>query len=610
MSPFVNRGIIKDEAAERHLFQVRALVVGVIMALLIILLGGRFAWLQIGEHESYVSRSDDNRMRLRAVAPNRGVIRDRNGVILAENVPAYRLELVPERVPDLEATLDRIRALIDLSDDEIQRFRTRRLQHRPFERIPLRLNLNEEDLARLAVNRHQMAGVEIQPYLTRHYPYGELLAHAVGYVGRLDTRDLQRINRDNYRATSHIGKTGIERTYEDRLHGRSGLERVETNASGRVLRTVERTNPEAGDDLTLSLDVTLQEVAYEALGLRAGAVVGVSVRTGEVLILVSKPSFDPNQFVHGVSRAYYASLLESPLRPLFNRFLSSGYEPGSTIKPFVALAGLESGLITPTSTVHSVGHFRIPGQQRRYRDWRRGGHGVVNLERALEESVNVYFYQLAHDLGIDPISTKLAEFGFGSPTGIDLPGEVGGVLPSREWKRAQLGQPWYPGETVIAGIGQGFQVVTPLQLAYAMALLGSDQPVPRPRLVRDEIMHATGSALNPAIRPEHREALLDGLAAVIHGSRGTARAIAPEIGVALAGKTGTSQVYGRPQDDVRREDEDTPDHLRNHALFTALAPLDDPEIALVVVVEHGGGGASAAAPVAARILGQMYPPAP
>jgi len=599
MSPFNTHRLIKDEATEKQVFQVRALVTGLLMGLVLVLLGARFAWLQIGHHESYAARADNNRIRIQAVAPNRGIIRDRNGVILAENIPAYRLELVPERVPDLDKTLARIEEMIDLSEDEILRFRQRLGRHRPFERISLRLNLNEEDLARLAVERHDLPGVEIQPYLTRHYPFGELLSHTVGYVGRLDTADLQRVNRENYRATSHIGKTGIERSYEEQLHGKAGLERVETNASGRVIQTLERTDPQAGQDLRLSLDVELQQIASEALGARAGAVVGLSVETGEVLVLVSKPGFNPNLFVHGISQDYYSALLQSPFRPLFNRFLSGAYEPGSTIKPFIALAGLENGLITPESTVHSVGHFRIPGQQRRYRDWRRGGHGIVNLERALEESVNQYFYQLAYDLGIDPISEKLSQFGFGQPTGIDLPGENSGVLPSREWKRARLGEPWYPGETVIAGIGQGYQVVTPLQLAYATALLASENPVPRPRLVQQ---NSPVESLAPRVSSEHRQAVFDGLEAVIHGSRGTARAIAPTVGVPMAGKTGTSQVYARPQDDDERERLIVPDHLQNHALFAGFAPLDDPKIALVVVVEHGGGGATSAAPVAASVL--------
>lgn len=593
-------GTIRNEREELGLIQRRFRFVTLVMLSIFLLLGWRFATLQVGEHELYAARSDDNRIRLTALAPNRGLVLDRQGRVLAENRPAYRLAIVPERTPGLDDTIERLSDLVPVTADELRRFDRQRQRSRRFESLTLKSNLSEEEVARLAIHRHRLPGVEIEPYLTRHYPHGELLAHVVGYVGRIDERDLRRLGREQYRATSHVGKTGIERYYEHLLHGHPGLERVETNAQGRVLRVLERTDPTPGEDLVLSMDLALQQAAYEALGDYAGAVVALKVDTGEVLALVSKPGFDPNLFVHGISQFDYSSLLHHHQRPLFNRFLAGGYEPGSTVKPFIALAGMEAGTISPETRVFSRGWFELPGHSRRYRDWRRGGHGWVDLELALAESVNVYFYQLAVDLGIDRISRELALFGFGRATGLDLPGEISGVLPTRSWKRATFGEPWYPGETVITGIGQGFTVVTPLQLAHATAALAGRGTTAPPWLVVPS---------QPARMVEHDDMLWDavfhGLEAVVHGPSGTARAIARDLPMRLAGKTGTSQVFGRPGDEdesASREHDDLPEHLRNHALFASFAPRENPQIVVVVVAEHGGGGASVAAPAAARVL--------
>ncbi|QOC22794.1 penicillin-binding protein 2 [Wenzhouxiangella sp. AB-CW3] len=593
-------GTLGNEREELALIQRRFRFVVTVMLAIFLVLGWRFGTLQLGEHERYAARADENRIRLNAVAPNRGLILDRNGRVLAENRPAYRLAIVPERTEGLEETVERLSELVTISAEEQRRFQRQRMRQRRFESVTLKSNLSDEEVARLAVHRHQIPGVEIEPYLTRHYPHGELLSHVVGYVGRIDERDLRRLGREQYRATSHVGKTGIERHYEHLLHGQPGLERVETNAQGRVLRVIERQDPVPGEDLQLTLDLQLQDAAHEALGDYAGAVVVLDVHNGEVLALVSKPGFDPNLFVHGISQFDYSSLLHHHQRPLFNRFLAGGYEPGSTIKPFIALAGLETGAITPQTRVFSRGWFQLPGHSRRYRDWRRGGHGWVDLELALAESVNVYFYQLAVDLGIDRISRELALFGLGRATGLDLPGELTGVLPTRSWKRATFGEPWYPGETVITGIGQGFTVVTPMQLAHATAALaGRGQTAPPWLVVPTE----------PTRMVEHADAdwaaVFSGLEAVVHGPSGTARAIAADVPVRLAGKTGTSQVFGRPGEaegvDEREQDE-LPEHLRNHALFTAFAPFDDPQIAVVVVAEHGGGGARVAAPAAGKVI--------
>ena len=575
----------------------RLRMVAMLMMLALMLVLARFAQLQLGQHDVYAARAESNRVELQAVAPNRGLILDRNGVVLAENRAAYRLVMVPERVDDAEAMLARVDELVGFSEDEQRRYQQELRRARRFQPVLLKSNLSEQEVATLALQRHRLDGLEIEPYLTRHYPYGPALAHVVGYVARLNEDDLARLPMDNYRASTHTGRSGIERQYESLLHGTSGIERVESNAQGRVVRVLERTEPIPGQDLHLSLDLELQQTAIQAMAGYTGAVVALDVQSGEVLALVSKPGFDPNLFVNGIGRAEYQALLSSPYRPLFNRFLAGGYEPGSTIKPFIALAGLEANRITPETRVFSNGEFQLPNHSRKYRDWREGGHGWVTLNESLAESVNVYFYQLAVDLGIDLISRELALFGFGQTTGIDLPGESSGVLPSRSWKRRVLNEPWYPGETVITGIGQGFTVVTPLQLAYATAALAGRGTTAPPRLLLTEppvqvIDHASA----------HWQAVFEGLQAVIDGPRGSARAIAARLTQPAAGKTGTAQVFGRPQNEAAIPAEDLPEFLRNHALFTAFAPVDQPRIALAVVVEHGGGGATVAAPVAADVL--------
>ena len=576
----------------RRLWMVTGLMM---LALLLVLI--RFGQLQLGNHDAYAARAESNRVQLRALAPNRGLILDRRGQVLAENRAAYRLVMVPERVEDEAAILARVDELVGFNPDEDRRYRQERSRSRPFQPLILKSNLSEQQVAILALQRHRLDGLEIEPYLVRHYPHGPALAHVVGYVARLNEQDLSRLPAENYRASTHTGRIGIERQYESVLHGVSGVERVETNAQGRVVRVLERNDPIPGDDLTLSIDLELQLSAIAAMESYSGAVVALDVQTGEILALVSKPGFDPNLFVNGIGRDDYQALLSSPYRPLFNRFLAGGYEPGSTIKPFIALAGLAANRITPETRVFSSGEFQLPNHSRRYRDWREGGHGWVNLSDSLEQSVNVYFYQLAIDLGIDLISRQLALFGFGQITGIDLPGEYAGVLPSRSWKRRVLNEPWFPGETVITGIGQGFTVVTPLQLAYATAALAGRGQTAPPRLVLTE----------PAVRviehrPAHWQAVFDGLAAVMSGPRGTARAVVDRLGRPVAGKTGTAQVFGRPQNEEAILAEDLPEFLRNHALFIGFAPLEEPRIAIAVVVEHGGGGATVAAPVAAEIL--------
>ncbi len=594
---------VRDGAAELKVIDRRFQWLGAVMLACLLLLAGRFAQLQIVDHELYASRAENNRVALRALAPTRGLILDRKGRVLAENRPAYRLVVVPERVPDWEAMLDQVGALVTISDDERARFNRARQRARRFQAVPLKTNLRSDEVARLAAHRHRLLGVEVEPYLTRHYPHGALFAHVLGYVGRIDERDLERLGPDRYRASTHVGRTGIEQAYERVLHGQPGVETVETNAQGRTVRVLERQAPANGQDLQLTLDLDFQRAAAEALDGHAGAVVVLDVDTGAVRALVSAPGYDPNQFVNGIAPSAYQALLDNPRRPLFNRFLQGAYEPGSTIKPFLALAGLAEGVIDSDEEMFSRGWFELDGEGRRYRDWKRGGHGWVDLTKALAESVNVYFYEMAVDLGIDRMARELALFGFGQPTGIDLLGEGDGLLPTRAWKRGQFGEAWFPGETVITGIGQGFVVATPLQLAHATALLAAEGRTGAPYL------HTPTAPSQRVVHADpHWDAVKAGMVEVIHGPTGTARAVAQDVPIRFAGKTGTAQVFGLPDDaDAvdEREQDNLPEHLRNHALFVGFAPIDDPKWAISVVVEHGGGGATVAAPIGADVMARV-----
>lgn len=613
---------IRDEQRERLLVLSRLRFCGAIVLVFTLLLAARYSQLQVVHYETYAARSDNNRIRLQALPPTRGLIYDRNGEILADNRPAYRLELVPEKISDMEHTLDRLAHLIDISAEDRKRFLKRRREGRRFDHIPLRFALSDQEVARVAVNRHLLPGVEVVPYLTRFYPYGSLFAHVTGYVGRLDAEDVSPDQEDNYRGTTHAGHSALERYYEPLLHGQAGWQRVETNAEGRILKTLERTDPQRGEDLHLSIDLNLQRTAAIALQGAPGAVVAMDPRNGEILALVSEPSFDPNLFVNGISSSDYQRLLKTPGKPLFNRALQGNYEPGSTLKPFIALAALENDVVSPDVRYFSSGKFYLPNSDRPYRDWLKGGHGWVDIRQALEQSVNTAFYQMALDLGIDRIHSSLQPFGFGRASGIDLPSEASGLLPSREWKRAHFNQAWFPGETVITGIGQGYTLVTPVQLAAATAALAGGtwhQPQlrrPGPSQERgqasadvDHIVQQAGLSLNAeplTSRPlmgdneAHWALVHEGMEMVIHGVRGTARAIAPST-YRMAGKTGTAQVFTQEVDEEYVESQ-VAQHLRHHALFIAFAPAEDPIIAVAVVAEHGGSGSRSAAPVASAVV--------
>lgn len=607
---FGQRQAIKDQVQEAQLFGRRALVAYLVILLVIVVLLARFGELMIVRHAEYAARSDRNRIKLQPIPPTRGLILDRNGVILADNRLAYRLELVPERVQDLARTLDALAEVVGLDPEERERFLDMVKTRRPFQSLPLKLRLSEEEVARFALERYRFPGVDVVPYLTRHYPLGPLFAHVVGYVGRIDSSEVEGLDAERYAGTTHIGKTGIERYYESELHGEVGYQRVETNAEGRVLRVLDDSaKPRAGQNLYLSIDARLQQTIADALAGQAGAAVAIDPASGEILAFVSVPSYDANLFVNGISRADYKTLLEAPGRPLFNRALQGGYEPGSTLKPFMALAGLELGLRDASYTIFSTGEFQIPGQDIRFRDWKRGGHGRVDLVESLAQSVNTYYYQLALDLGIDRMHAYLSRFGFGQPTGVDLIGEAAGILPSREWKRERYKQPWFPGETVIAGIGQGYNVATLLQLASATAALAEGGVRYQPRLLHARRASFDQSAValpslplgGPLVAsPAHLALVKRGMEAVMNSPTGTARSVAQGAAYRMAGKTGTAQRVSR------NRDTDAPQTLRqgqkNQALFVGYAPAEAPEIAIAVVVEQGGSGSQAAAPVARKIF--------
>jgi penicillin-binding protein 2 len=600
---------IKDTHRESHLFSGRAVVAALLVSVALLALVVRLVYLQVQNHGHYITLSNDNRIKLEPLAPTRGLIYDAGGTLLAENLPAYSLDIVPEKTEDVDATIARLAELLPISENDRRRFERLRNQRRRFDGIPIRVKLSEEELARFAVNSHRFPGVDIRANLLRHYPLEGRTAHVLGYVGRINERDLQRIDNSRYSGTSHIGKNGVEKAYEDLLHGQVGMQQVEVNAKGRVLTVLESQPPEPGNDLHLFLDVDLQQEATEAMGDYNGAVVAIDPSNGGVLALVSKPSYDPNQFVLGISPTAYHDLQGSPDKPLFNRALRGQYPPGSTVKPFIGLIGLETGAVGHEHTQYCPGFYQLPGNEHKYRDWKKWGHGKVNMRTSIVQSCDVYFYDLARTLGVDRLHESLANFGFGRRSAVDLTGELGGILPSREWKRRTRREPWYPGETLIMGIGQGYFLVTPVQLASATATLAARGRHRAPRVVRAVRGPRTGGALEPTtsepVRIPHTadenwELVIEDMRQVIENPRGTARRIASEV-YSIAGKTGTAQVFTVKQDEEYDEDK-VAEKMRDHALFVAFAPVEDPKIAVAVIVENGGHGGSVAAPIARRVM--------
>ncbi len=603
---------LKDLAEESSLFRNRVLIAALGIALLTLALCARLVYLQFVSHEHYQNLSHNNRVNILPLAPTRGLIFDRNGVVLAQNVPSYSLEVVPEAVADMDALLNELREIVAIREIDEQRFRKALKRKKSFQGVPLRFLLSEREVANFAVNRHRFPGVDIQARLSRDYPLGTLAAHLVGYVGRISEADVARLDAVAYRGTSHIGKIGIERSYEGLLHGGPGYQQVESNAAGRTLRVLERTPPRPGNDLYLHLDAPLQALAEQALSGLRGAVVAIDPNTGGILALVSAPSYDPNLFVNGIEAARYGALRDSPARPLFNRAVNGQYPPGSTLKPFIALAALEVRLKQAGKKIFCPGWYQLSKGGRKYRDWKKRGHGHVSMTEALAQSCDVYFYELARTLGIQRMHDFLVRFGFGEKTGIDLPAEAAGLMPSPRWKRKARGKPWYPGETLITGIGQGFVLTTPLQLALATATLARSGERVVPRIVARAHHLAVDeetiflAVRQPAItmqREKNWRRVIHGMVQVVHGPRGTARRSGLGARYRFAGKTGTAQVFGLRQEEEYKEKE-VAKHLRDHALFIAFAPVKNPRIAIAVVVENGGSGSHSAAPVARRLLDQ------
>lgn len=604
---------IKNHVAEKRMFFMRVMAACLLLLLLAGLLASRIVYLQLYKHDYYQTRSQDNQMRNEVISPVRGLIYDRNGELLATNKPTYRLEITPEQVPgDLKTTLYRLAQIVDIDDEDKKRFYKQKKLTPGFRSTPILMSLSEEEIARFEVNRDRFPGVRIKAGLTREYPYSYYTAPVVGYVSSLTREDLDKVDRKRYQGASRIGKMGVERFYESMLHGRPGARQMETNAAGRTLRELGIIPAVPGSDLELSIDSKLQKYAYNALGDYNGAVVAMDPRNGEVLALVNNPSFDTNLFVDGISHDDYTRLLNNSNRPLYSRSLQGQYPPASTFKPFVALAALENDAIDPVKKVYCPGYITLPGSNHRYRDWKRSGHGWLNLRQGIERSSDVYFYKLSLNLGIDNIHRYGRMFGFGNKTDIDLTGEMSGVMPSRDWKQANRHLPWYHGDTLITAIGQGFVSATPLQLAQATSIIAQRGKAFKPHVLKSWTDPDSGKTKHykpqelPGIKlkdKRHWDRIIDGMQSVINSPFGTAHLhVGQDLKYPIAGKSGSAQVAGLPQSGHQSDAHDVPRHLRDHALFIAFAPVDKPRIAVAVIVEHGVGGSSVAGPIARNVI--------
>ncbi|MGH8051033.1 MAG: penicillin-binding protein 2 [Arenimonas sp.] len=605
----LRRQRIKNNIAESEQFRRRSFIGFVCIALAMLGLSFGYFRLQVLQHQEYQLRSDANRIKPRPIVPARGLIYDRNGKLLADNIPAYRVELVPDQIEDIDKTVADIKKIISLSTEDLEAFQQARKATGRFRPVVLKLRLNEEERAKLALNRYRLPNVEVVPYLTRRYPYENMFAHVIGYVGRVDAKDLEKMADSKFSALSHTGKSGLEKFYEKDLRGEIGYESVETNAQGRSLKTIGMQQASPGYDIQLSIDADLQKATIEAFGELQGAAIAVDPRTGEVLAMVSLPLFDPNLFINGISHKNYRALTDNLSRPLYDRNSQGGTAPGSTIKPFVGLAGLESGIRKPEDKILSTGEFFLPGVSRGFRDSHHGGHGWVDLQESIAQSVNTYYYKLAIDLGIQRFDSYMLQYGFGKKTGIDLPSESIGILPSPEWKRKRFNEAWYPGDTVNAGIGQGAWNVTPLQLAQATAALANNGARHKLHLLKAKRKGFQTQWLPEALAPTekivndqaHIDAVKRGMWGAVNGPRGTARAIAVGAPYTIAGKTGTAQRVSR-KGNVSLNPNQLAMNQRHQALFIAYAPADNPQIAIAVMVEHGGFGATTAAPIARKMM--------
>jgi penicillin-binding protein 2 len=603
---------LKNHQRELYHFQLRIGVAGLAVLVAFAVLVGRFAYLQVAQHETYRSKAEDNRISVVPIPPSRGLILDRNGVVLARNYSAYTLEIAPAKVRDLEATINEVAEFVEIQPKDRARFKKLLSETRNAESVPIRTRLTDEEVAKFAANRYRFKGVDIRARLFRHYPQGVSASHVIGYIGRINERDQERLAElgveANYRGTDFIGRAGIEASYQQELHGTTGLEQVEIDAGGRGIRTLSRTPAQTGNNVTLTLDIRLQQVVEKAFAERRGALVAIEPATGGILAFVSSPGFDPNLFVDGIDPQNWSELNNSPDRPLSNRAIAGVYPPGSTFKPFMALAALDSGKRHFKSAISDPGYFEFGG--RRFRDSKVGGHGYVDLYKSIVVSSDTFYYQVANDMGIEAISTFMDRFGFGSRTGVDLENEAKGVLPSPAWKRERFKRPeqqkWYAGETISIGIGQGYNAYTPIQIAQAVAALAANGELYKPRLVshvdnlRGERRHIEPQLVrNIGLRQEHIDFVKKAMAGV--NKEGTGARVFAGAQYTSGGKTGTAQVVGMKQNE-RYDEKKMDERHRDHSLFIVFAPLESPKIALAVLVENGGFGARAAAPIARTAL--------
>ncbi len=603
---------LKNFQHEQYYFRLRLGFTAFVVLGLFGLLVFRFAYLQIKQYAHYQTLAENNRISLVPIVANRGLIMDKNGIVLAHNFFVYTLEITPSKVDNLESTIADLSQLVEISKLDRKRFNKLQSESRNFESIPIRTHLNEVEAASFAVNHYRFPGVEIKSRLFRHYPLGKLGAHMIGYIGRINDNDMVNLEKSgdlsNYKGSDHVGKSGVEQFYEHQLHGTTGFQQVETDADGRAVRVVSSSSPVSGSNLILSIDSKLQEIAETAFGERRGALVAINPKTGEILSYVSQPTFDPNLFVDGIDVDNWKLLNDSLDKPLVNRPIRGIYPPGSTFKPFVAMAGLENSKRLPPFSIHDPGYFTLGNSSHRYRDWKPEGHGMVDIQRAITVSCDTFFYGLALDLGIEKLTGFVRHFGFGEKTGIDIIGESGGLLPTPAWKTRRYKQPWYQGETVIVGIGQGYTLVTPMQLAQATATLANNGVAMKPHLVMkiQNPMTAESQFISPTVQdkitlqPENIAIVKQGMIGVTLPG-GTAASIGANASYSIAAKTGTAQVIGIKQN-AKYDTSSIDERHRDHALFIAYAPADDPTIALAVIVENGGHGGSSAGPIAMKVM--------
>ena len=608
----MNRHVeLKNHQREIYYFRLRlVLSLGFVAVMLLILLL-RFFYLQVIRHNYFHTMAESNRIYVVPIVPNRGLILDRNGVVMAQNYSGYTLEIAPPKVADMDALIAELSKLVDITPRDIKRFKKLLTERQALETMPLRSQLSDEEVARISAQQFRFPGVEIKARLFREYPFTEMTSHLIGYVGRINQSDIDQLAQDevvsNYLGSDYIGKTGVEQSYEKALHGTTGFEQVEVDAGGRAVRVLSRTAPQSGSNLMLTLDSKLQEVAEQAFGDYRGALVAIDPTNGEVLAFVSKPGYDPSLFIDGIDTETWDELNNSPDTPLNNRALRGQYPPGSTIKPFMALAGLYYNTRSPSTSIRDPGYFMLSGSRHQYRDWKTGGHGSVDLFKSIVVSCDTYYYGLASEMGIDNMHNYLTRFGFGRKTGVDMEGETSGLMPSTEWKAKRYNQIWFPGDTVSAGIGQGYNLVTPMQLAFATATLANDGVAFKPHLVR-EVRPVKGDALpvenkqlfDLQINPEHLK-LVKGAMEAVTKPGGTAAGAGYGVAYRMAGKTGTAQVIAIKQGE-KYDEKRVSEYNRDHAWFIAFAPADKPRIALAVLAENGGHGSSTAAPIARKVM--------